>query len=248
MFQRFSKFVRKNKVVKSGRVRFYLQFEALAANQSFKFPISKPKHYIYQKVSSKYTWWPESRSRIVPAPPPVVNKLQQTHQKQNPHIFSMQSWSWSGARSQEPCCIPDYIILTNISPKISETDPDKVYFCREKKNRQEGLQERWLEEQNISCKKLLTGKLPKNMSGFCTIMRRRTTSWDQPGEEAQLLSNAETQAGHKTTTWESCMSQKMVWWVAKENSFSLTHKRLQSSRKKKNPAADQRWTSSSARS
>ncbi len=133
MFQRFSKFARKNKVVKSGSLRFNLQFEALAANQSFKFPISKPKHYIYQKVSSKYTWWPESRSRTVPAPPPVVNKLQQTHQKQNPHIFSMQSWSWSGAGSQEPCCIPDYIILTNISPKISETDRDKVYFCREKK-------------------------------------------------------------------------------------------------------------------
>jgi hypothetical protein len=45
----------------------------------------------------------------------------------------MQSWSWSGVRSQEPCCIPDYIILTNISPKRSETDRDKVYFCREKK-------------------------------------------------------------------------------------------------------------------
>jgi len=62
------------------------------------------------------------------------------------------------------------------------------------------------------------------MSGLCTIMRRRTTSWDQPGEEAQLLSTAETRAGHKTTTWESCMSQKMVGWIAKENSFSLTHK------------------------
>jgi hypothetical protein len=98
-------------------------------------------------------------------------------------------------------------------------------FLQRKENRQEGLQERWLEEQNISCKKLLTGKLPKNMSGLCTIIRRRTTSWDQPGEEAQLLSTAEeTRAGHKTTTWESCMSQKMVWWVAKENSFSLTHK------------------------
>jgi hypothetical protein len=69
MFQRFSKFARKNKVVKSGSLRFYLQFEALAANQSFKFPISKPKHYIYQKVSSKYTWSPESRSRICPSAP-----------------------------------------------------------------------------------------------------------------------------------------------------------------------------------
>ncbi len=75
----------------------------------------------------------QSRSRSVPTPPPVVNKLQQTHQKQNPHIFSMQSWSWSGAGSQEPCCILDNIILTNTSPKISETDRDKVYFCREKK-------------------------------------------------------------------------------------------------------------------
>jgi hypothetical protein len=52
MFQRFSKFARKNKVVKSGSLRFYLQFEALAANQSFKFPISKPKHYIYQKYQA----------------------------------------------------------------------------------------------------------------------------------------------------------------------------------------------------
>jgi hypothetical protein len=48
--------VEKNKVVKSGSLRFYLQFEALAANQSFKFPISKPKHYIYLSKSIKQVY------------------------------------------------------------------------------------------------------------------------------------------------------------------------------------------------